>query len=134
VRILATASLDLRGNLAGYRGDFEEMRRLLDQAVDREKDLGYSEPPTYARPESESLGHALIRAGKYSGAREAFTNELHDRPKSGFALYGIALAWDREGKRAEAAQAYREFLDAWKNADRDLPQIQAAEALLKTAQ
>jgi tetratricopeptide (TPR) repeat protein len=133
VRILDTASLDLRGNLAGYRGDFDQMRELLDQAARNEKELGYSEPPQYSRPELESLGHALIRAGKYSDAREAFRKELHDRPRSGFALYGIALAFDREGNRVEAAQAYREFLDTWKNADRDLPQIRAAESRLQAA-
>src|SRR5579863_5353937 len=60
VRILGTASLDLRGNLAGYRHNFDEMQRLLNQAADHERELGYSEPPSYARPESESLGHALI--------------------------------------------------------------------------
>jgi tetratricopeptide (TPR) repeat protein len=133
VRILETASLDLRGNLAGDRGDFDQMRELLDQAARSEKELGYSEPPQYSRPELESLGHALIRAGKYSDAREAFRKELHDRPRSGFALYGIALAFDREGKRVDAAQAYREFLDTWKNADRDLPQVRAAESWLQAA-
>ena len=134
VKILETASLDLRGNLAAYGKDFGESTRLLNLAAEREQDIGYSEPPTYARPEQESLGHALIRAGKYSDARAAFQKELHERPKSGFALYGMALAWDREGNKDEASKAYREFLEAWKNADRDLPQIRAAEAWLKPAQ
>jgi tetratricopeptide (TPR) repeat protein len=131
VKILETASLDLRGNLAGYRSNSDGMQRLLKQAAEHERDLGYAEPPVYSRPELESLGYASIRAGKYSDAREAFHNELHDRPRSGFALYGIALAWDREGNNAEAIKSYREFLDTWRNADRDLPQIRAAEARLK---
>jgi tetratricopeptide (TPR) repeat protein len=131
VRILGAASLDLRGNAAEYRGKFTEMRKLLDQAEQNERELGYSEPPTYARPELESLGQALIHAGSYSEARDAFHKELHERPHSGFALYGIGLAWDREGNRAEAGKAYREFLEAWRNADRDLPEIQAAESRLK---
>ena len=132
VKILETASLDLRGNLAAYGKDFGEATKLLNQAADHEREIGYSEPPAYARPEQESLGYALIRAAKYSAAREAFQKELHERPHSGFALYGIALAWDREGNKDEAAKAYREFLDAWKNADRDLPQIRSAEARMRT--
>lgn len=128
VKILNTASLDLRANAAGYRGDVAEMQRLFGEAESAERDLGYAEPPAYARPEAESLGYALIRAAKYAGARGAFEKALHERPKSGFALYGIALAWDREGNRAEAANAYREFLGSWKNADRDLPQIEAASS------
>lgn len=131
VRILEASSLDLRGNLAGYRGDLEHMQHLLDEAAVHERELGYSEPPQYSRPESESLGHALLRAGKYSASRAAFQKELKERPRSGFALYGIALAWDREGNRAEAVKAYREFLETWRNADRDLPQIRAAEQRVK---
>ena len=130
VRILETASLDLRGNLAGYRSAPDQMQQLLDQAADHERELGYSEPPVYSRPESESLGYALIRVGKYSDAREAFRKELKERPKSGFALHGIALAWDSEGNHSEAVNAYREFRDTWRNADRDLPQIRAAETRL----
>lgn len=127
VKILNTASLDLRANLA----QGAEAQSLFGQAADAERDLGYSEPPQYARPEAESLGYALIRAAKYADAREAFQNALHQRPKSGFALYGIALAWDREGNRQQAGGAYRAFLEAWKNADRDLPQMQAALSRLK---
>lgn len=133
VKILTTASLDLRADAAGFRGDVAEMQRLFSEAENAERDLGYSEPPAYARPEAESLGYALIRAGKYADARDAFQKALHERPKSGFTLYGIALAWDREGDGARAAAGYREFLEAWKNADRDLPQIQAAESRLKAA-
>jgi tetratricopeptide (TPR) repeat protein len=132
IRILGTASLDLRGNLAGYRNASDQMQQLLDQAADHERELGYAEPPVYARPQSESLGYALIRAGKYSDAREAFRKEVHERPHSGFALYGIAQAWDREGNTREAVNAYRKFLDIWRNADRNLPQIQAAESRLAT--
>ena len=34
------------------------------KAADHERDLGYSEPPQYSRPESEALGYALIRAAE----------------------------------------------------------------------
>ena len=83
---------------------------------------------------SESLGHALIRPESIQKLVKPFSKELHDRPRSGFALYGIALAWDREGNDGEAAKAYREFLDTWKTADHDLPEIQAAEARRKALQ
>jgi hypothetical protein len=55
---------------------------------------------------------------------------LAERPGSGFALYGIALSWDREGRREEANRAYRDFLSAWPHADADLPQIKAAQRYL----
>lgn len=133
VNLLGTASLELRGNIAGARGDFEAARGLLTRADEEEKKLGYSEPPQYSRPALEVLGAVCIHAGRYEAARTAFGQALARRPHSGFALYGIAAAWEKEGKRSAAAKAYREFLDAWSHADRDLPQVKAAQAYLTAA-
>ena len=44
---LAVSSLELRGNIAGLKNDFKSMRELLEQAVQKEKQLGYAEPPRY---------------------------------------------------------------------------------------
>ncbi len=131
-KLLGTASLELRGNLSSAKGDLDAGSKLLEQADERERQLGYSEPPQYSRPALEVLGIACIRAGKFDDARQAFQNALKQRPRSGWALYGIALAWDKQGKKDEAAKAYREFLDAWSNADPDLPQVQDAKAYLAT--
>lgn len=130
LKILGTASLELRGNLASHKGEYQEARRLLERADQKEKEIGYSEPPQYSRPAQEVLGSACIRAGKFDEAREAFRKALRERPHSGFALYGIASSWDKQGKSKEAVKAYREFLDAWSHADRDLPSIKAAQAYL----
>ena len=129
-RILSVASFELRGNIASRRDRFEEARDLLKVAVKNERELGYSEPPAYSRPALESLGYACIRAGHWDEARQAFQQVLEERPKSGFGLYGIALAYEKQGDREKAARAYRDFLDAWKNADPDLPQVQAARRFL----
>ena len=129
-KILGVASLDLRGNLASQRGDFNQAQTLLTEAVTKERDIGYSEPPQYSRPALESLGYACIRAGRWDKARDAFQKALQERPKSGFALYGIALTYEKQANRPEAVSAYRAFMDAWKNADLDLLQIQAAQAYL----
>jgi len=129
-RILGVASLELRGNIASGRNQFDQARDLLTQAAKTERDLGYAEPPQYSRPAQESLGYACIRAARYEEARQAFEQVLEERPKSGFGLYGIALAYEKEGNAGKAASAYRAFLDAWKDADPDLPQIVAARRFL----
>jgi tetratricopeptide (TPR) repeat protein len=128
LKLLGTASLELRGETEIRKGSFDEGRKLLERASKEEKDLGYSEPPQYSRPPLEVLGEALIRAGKYDEARDAYQKDLVERPHSGFALYGIAAAWEKQGKQAEAAKAYRQFLDAWSHADADLSQIKTARA------
>jgi tetratricopeptide (TPR) repeat protein len=132
LKLLGTASLELRGATAAQKGDLDNARKLLERAGKEEKELGYSEPPQYSRPPLEVLGEALIRAGRYKEAREVYQSDLLERPHSGFALYGIATAWDKEGNHVEAAKAYREFLSAWSHADADLNQIKVAKAYVAT--
>jgi tetratricopeptide (TPR) repeat protein len=128
LNLLEMLSLDLRGNLRSAQGKPEEAITLLEKAVDKEKDVGYGEPPQYGRPELESLGFACIRAGKWAEARKAFQDEMITRPASGHALYGIAQTYEQAGDKKSAALAYTEFLAAWKNADPDLPMMEHAKS------
>ena len=128
LHLLQTASLDLRGNLRSAQGKHDEAIALLEKAIDEEKEVGYGEPPQYGRPELESLGYAYIRAGKWDQARKAFRDEMITRPASGFALYGISQSYELAGDNKSAARAYAEFLDAWKNADADLPMMNHAKS------
>jgi tetratricopeptide (TPR) repeat protein len=128
LRLLETVSLDLRGNLLSAQGKHVQAIELLQKAVDKEKDVGYGEPPQYGRPELESLGYGYLRAGKWDQARKAFQDEMLTRPVSGHALYGIALSYERQGDKKSTARAYDEFLAAWKNADADLPMMEHAKS------
>ncbi len=128
LRLLETASLDLRGNLLSAQGKHDQAIVVLQKAIDKEKDVGYGEPPQYGRPELESLGYAYFRAGKWDQARKAFQDEMLTRPASGHALYGIAQTYEAQGDKKSAARAYAEFLTAWKNADPDLPMMEHAKS------
>jgi tetratricopeptide (TPR) repeat protein len=130
VRILSVASFELPGRIASVRNQFEQARELLTQAVQKERNIGYSEPPQYSRPALESLGYACIRAGRWDEARDAFEQVLKERPKSGFGYYGLAVTAEKSGDRQKAVTNYRAFLDAWKSADADLPQVIAARRFL----
>jgi len=114
--------------LRSAQGKSEEGIALLEKAVDKEKDVGYGEPPQYVRPELESLGFAYLRAGKWAEARKAFQDEMITRPNSGYALYGIAQSYELAGDKKGAARSYAEFLAAWKNADPDLPMMEHAKS------
>lgn len=125
-RVIAVHLLDLRGSLASIRGEHVEAVKLLTDADDREKNLGYWEPPHYTRPVLESLGAAYIRAKKYDDAISAFEKILMTRPKSGFAYLGIARAMTLAGNTTGSAEAQRQLTVVWKNADKDLPQMRGA--------
>jgi len=91
--------------------------------VKEEKELGYREPPVYIRPVGETEGAALMRAGDYAGAHDAYAAALVERPKSGFGLYGMARSSEAVGNQVKARAEYAEFLTAWKNADSSLPEL-----------
>jgi tetratricopeptide (TPR) repeat protein len=88
--ILCAMSLDLRANVKSLEGEDDEALELFEKALENEKDLGYSEPPQFFRPEQESVGEAYLKNHQWGKARDAFELALKQRPKSGHALYGIA--------------------------------------------
>jgi tetratricopeptide (TPR) repeat protein len=128
--LLGTISLDLRGNLKVAQGNAAEGIQLLQQAAEKEKGLGYTEPPHYYRPEQESLGYAYLKTKQWEKAREAFQTELRERPKNGHALYGLAQSYALAGDAKQATAAYQDFLAGWPHADSDLPQVKQAKAWL----
>jgi len=130
LNILGTMSLDLRANLKGLQGEDAEALKLFQKAAENEKDLGYSEPPQFYRPEQESLGYAYLKTHQWEKARDAFAQALQQRPKSGHALYGLARAYALGGDVPKAVQAYHDFLASWEHADPDLPQIKQAKSWL----
>jgi tetratricopeptide (TPR) repeat protein len=130
LQLLGTVSLDLRANIKSTQGDDEEALKLFQKALANEKDLGYSEPPQFYRPEQESLGDAYLNAHQWEKARDAFAEALKQRPKSGHALYGIARSYAIAADEPKAAQAYKDFLASWEHGDQDLPQIKQAKSWL----
>ncbi|MGH9455782.1 MAG: tetratricopeptide repeat protein [Terriglobia bacterium] len=130
VKRLSVFSLELQGNIQLARGANDEAFRLLNQAVEKESDLGYREPPDFFRPATEELGNAYLRATEWGKAREAFSRELRDRPNGGFSLFGVAQSYALAGQRDQAVKAYQSFLAGWQHADSDLPEVKEATAYL----
>ena len=96
----------------------------------KKKALGYREPPAYIRPVGETEAAAFIAAGNWSDAKAAYKEALADRPRSGFPLYGIAMASEQAADVSAATAEYKDFLTAWKSADTELPQVKHARAYL----
>ena len=129
-RIVTIGALELGGTLMSRQGQNDRAIQQLERAVRMEQALGYGEPPHYTRPVAESLGGVYLRAGRWQRARAAYRQALEERPESGHAWFGIASSHERAGEKAEAGASYRRFLDVWRHADRDLPQVRHAEKWL----
>lgn len=116
-KILAVNLLELQGALDSLEGRHDQGIQKLKEAVDKERDLGYWEPPHYTRPVVETLAGIYEKAGRYKEAREAWQHSLKLRPENGHALQGLARTWAAEGNPKEAAIAWEAFRQAWRNAD-----------------
>ncbi|HWF48265.1 MAG TPA: tetratricopeptide repeat protein, partial [Bryobacteraceae bacterium] len=127
LKTLSILSLELRACLLTAQGKIPEAKALFTQAEHQQEALGYREPPSYIRPVGEAEGAAMISLGHWADARAAYQQALRDRPRSGFALYGIAICTEKSGDLPAAAKQYAAFLTAWKNADPDLPQLMHAQ-------
>jgi len=127
---LSIMSLELRAGILVQKRQPEEAKKLFAQAAREEKALGYHEPPAYIRPVGETEAATFMAAANWADAKAAYQEALVDRPRSGYPLYGIAMASEQSGDAKSAASAYADFLAAWKTADATLPQIEHARAFI----
>jgi tetratricopeptide (TPR) repeat protein len=116
--LVAAVSLDAR--IAAARGEHDRAIKYWQQAVAAADTLPYDEPPVWFYPVRESLGGALVAAGRAADAERVFREDLVKHPRNGRSLFGLRAALVKQGKEEDAAWVLREFNEAWKNADTQL--------------
>ena len=87
--------------------------RELEAAIRIQDSLPYMEPPYWYYPVRQSLGALLVLRGETERARSVFGHSLARAPNNAWALYGLAQAYAREGRRREARAVMRRFERAW---------------------
>jgi tetratricopeptide (TPR) repeat protein len=75
------------------------------------------EPPTWYYPIRQSLGRALLEAGKPAEAERVYREDLRRFPDNGWSLTGLSLALAAEGRSAEAAKVRQRLDELWEDAD-----------------
>jgi tetratricopeptide (TPR) repeat protein len=115
--VLAVARDMLDARIALARGNRDEAVRLLTSAAANEDRLVYQEPPDWIIPSHEMLGFLLLSAGDYTGAEQAFRQDLQHNARSGRSLFGLCKALQAQKKTYAADFIRRQFETAWKNAD-----------------
>jgi hypothetical protein len=83
-------------------------------AIDR---FAYDEPPVWFYPVRESIGAALLKAGRTAEAERVFREDLVRHPRNARSLLGLREALLQQHKDADAAWVDVQFKEAWKNAD-----------------
>jgi tetratricopeptide (TPR) repeat protein len=87
------------------------------KAVGLQDALVYDEPPDWYYPLRESLGAALLRAGRAADAEKVFREGVKRSPRNGRMLFGLVESLKAAHKPEDAAWAQREFDAAWAKAD-----------------
>lgn len=121
INLLKIARAVLTATLADINGDEQTTLTQLKMAVKIQHDMGYHEPPDWYFPVKESLGYAYLKWNDPLEAINLFQEVLHQYPKNGWALYGLANALKKLGKNKEAVVVEEEFREAWSQADIPTP-------------
>jgi hypothetical protein len=119
-QILDVAGHMLNGKLALAQKNKELAVKEFQEAVAGEDAFAYDEPPGWFLPARESLGGALLSAGKSADAESVFREDLKRNARNGRSLFGLTESLKAQGKTDAARMVEREYRGAWKDADSKL--------------
>jgi tetratricopeptide (TPR) repeat protein len=107
----------LMGEIAARSGKPDAAIPHFKEALAIEDKGLYFEPPKWYYPVRQSLGAALLKAGRSAEAEQVYREDLRHFPENGWSLYGLAAALRAQGKNADAAATEARFAKAWAAAD-----------------
>jgi hypothetical protein len=112
--VLAVAQTVLDARIAAARSDSAQAITLWQQAIAAADKLPYDEPPVWFYPLRESLGAALLGAGRPADAERVFRDDLVRHPRNARSLFGLQASLTAQNKPDDAAWVQRAFVEVWK--------------------
>jgi tetratricopeptide (TPR) repeat protein len=112
--ILRVAENVVLARAAQAQGDAAEAITYFQAAAGVEDSIPYMEPPYWYYPVQQSLGAALLQAGRAKEAAEQFRAALDRARNSAWALYGLTQAAKAAGDSATADEAAGAFAKSWR--------------------
>jgi len=88
-----------------------------EKAVALQDALVYDEPPAWYYPLRESLGAALVRAGRAADAEKVFREGLKRSPRNAWMIFGLMESMKAQKKSEGLAELQHELDAAWGKAD-----------------
>jgi len=119
-QLLTIADELIQGDLAMAAGDHDTAITHYTRAVEEQDTLPYTEPPFWYYPNRQSLGKALLAAGKPAEAEAVYRRDLEIYPHNGWSIFGLMQSLKAQGKNEEAAAQEEMFSHAWSQADVEL--------------
>jgi tetratricopeptide (TPR) repeat protein len=112
-QLLQIARHIVLGRIAQHGGDDAAAIEEFKKAATLEDGMPYMEPPYWYYPVRQSLGAALLRAGRAEEAAAAFQASLKAAPNNGWAIYGLIEAQKKLGDEAGAKASEAELAKTW---------------------
>lgn len=133
-RFLSNPALDtlgvgekmLEGELEYHKGNYEAAFAALRTAVERDDNLGYTEPWAWMHPPRHALAALLLEQGRHPEAEAVYRDDLGlsgrvqrctQHPDNVWALHGLAECLERRGEVADLANLRTKVLAAMGKAD-----------------
>ncbi|MBV1797797.1 tetratricopeptide repeat protein [Siccirubricoccus sp. G192] len=95
--VLGIAAKVVQARLAQTEGDHARAATLFAEAAAAQDRLPYMEPPFWYYPVQQSLGAALLAAGRPGEAEAAFREALRRSPNNGWAAAGLLRVAEARG-------------------------------------
>jgi len=115
--LFAVADAMLEGEILAAEGKMADAIKKLAEAVAKEDQLKYMEPPDWIVPVRHALGAFLLKDGQAVEAEKVYRADLKKWPNNGWGLFGLAKSLEMQGKKADAEKVRAEWKKAWAQAD-----------------
>ena len=112
----------LRGMVALTAGRRDEAITEFQRAVKQTEPVGFIDWL------EDCLAEGYLRVGRLDEAIAEYERVLGRNPNLALARFHLAEAYSRKGDKARARDEYRRFLESWKDADADRPELRAARS------
>ena len=116
-RIANIAYEVVAGELHALKGNVSKSIEHLENAVEFEDALTYTEPAAWHIPTRQNLGAVLMNTGHFEEAEKIFREDLDILRQNGWSLMGLHNSLKEQGKLKEAQEIKTEFEQAWQHAD-----------------
>jgi tetratricopeptide (TPR) repeat protein len=120
--VLKLARTVIQGRIAQTQGDTKLAIEKFEQAATLQDSLPYMEPPYWYYPVRQSLGAALLQAGRFNDAEEQFRRALRRAPNNGWSHYGLLELYKARGDADGVGREEKELTKSWIG-DRQLLQL-----------
>jgi len=113
------------------RGSYLLKSGAANEAIEALKQAINQRPQSWTIDTREDcLANAYLELGRLDEAIAEYQRVLKLNPNYPLVHYHLALAYERKDQRDQARSEYQQFLQTWKDADADVPEVIAAKKAL----